>query len=128
MTIETEWIAFDEPSYVNKLAKPRVTLSRVKKFCVGAKAFKRLGSPNAVLLFFDVRRNLIGIRAASPTTPHAVHVIRCSRDRNIGYISGGPFCNKFRIHLDHTIEFNEVQFERDGTMILDLNTARRFAR
>lgn len=128
MNIETKWTAFEEPSYVTKKAKPRVTLSPMKKFCIGAKAFRALGSPDAVLLYFDIPGNRIGMKKASLLEPISVRVTRCARDRTVGYVSAGGFCNQFRIRPEVTIEFNEITFDKDGMMILDLNSARRFKR
>ena len=128
MNIETEWTAFEEPSYVTKKAKPRVTLSPTKKFCIGAKAFRAMGSPDAVLLYFDIPGNRVGMKKASLLLPSSLRVTRSSRDRTVGYVSAGGFCNQFRIKPETTIEFNEITFEKDGMMILDLNTARRFKR
>ena len=122
--MSTEWIEFnDDHQYADKL-HPRVILDARRHFRLNAKAVELLGRPAAVRFLFDAGQKRIGIRAESPETPRAFRLVPTTSGTT-SLIRGSAFCNRFGIKPEFAIAFQDVHLDPDGTLILDLNTAKR---
>ena len=82
-----------------------------------------IGSPKAVRFLFDVGLSRIGVRAVDPEEPHSFEVRKEKGTLSIVY--GALFCDHMGIRPENTIEFQSVRVDDEGTLLLDLTTARR---
>ncbi|MEQ1762475.1 MAG: hypothetical protein ABL984_04930 [Pyrinomonadaceae bacterium] len=123
--MNNDWIEFHETGYEEKRRNPRVLLTKERVFRLNRKAIELLGRPKAVAFRFDVGRGRIGIRVEEPGVPHAFPARLQDKRGYTTIIHGAQFCSRFGIKPESTIEFDGVRLDDDGTMILDLATARR---
>lgn len=101
-----------------------VTLSPTRNIILNANAYKRLGSPAAVRLYYSRRRDTIGIELAGPDVNDAFPVVPNGRGWRI---SAAPFCRHFGITVDTTVKFISPQFTGDS-LLLDLTATIAIAR
>ena len=119
-----DWIEFKENSYELKRKLPRVLLTELKLFRLNRKALELIGNPKAVCLFYDAGRNRIGIRADENGSNHSLPIRMRDRGGQTGTVHAAMFCNRFGIRPEVTIEFDSVRVDADGTLILELGTAK----
>lgn len=122
MAINSHWTVFEGEQFrVKKRSEPRVTLggSRHTLYLNGI-AWQSMGEPAAVEMMFDGTQRKIGIRATDPRHKNAFKVMTHGKG-NFRRISAAAFCQHFRLRIDGTILFLDVEFDADGMMTLDLN-------
>ena len=122
--MNSNWYEFKEDSHAKRRRSPRVMLTKARRFRFNPKALELIGSPKAVRFLFDVQLNRIGIRAVDPDEAHSFEV-RKETDGQSFQVCGALFCNSLGIRPEHTIEFQSVRTDEEGTLLLDLTTARR---
>lgn len=83
-----------------------------------------IGSPKAVTFLFDVGLSRIGIRASDPEARNSFEVHKESRGHTC-MVHASLFCDHMGIRPENTIEFQSVRVDEEGTLLLDLTTARR---
>lgn len=123
LCMTSDWIEFNDSTTELRHRSPHVLLSAQKAFRINAKAYEMLGEPKAVRFLFDVGRSRIGIRAEDPSAPYAFPVKRNSSGRTV-QVRGALFCNKYGIRPDTTVDFQDVRLDSEGTLLLDLKTAK----
>ena len=124
MFMTNDWIEFEESGYELRRNSPRVLLTREKMFRLNARAMELLGVPTSVKLFFDISRNRIGIRGEAANAKNAFPIRRRDNGKS-AIVHGSLFCNRFGIRPESTLEFDGVQLDGDGILILDVSTATR---
>lgn len=125
--MNAEWIEFNDDHHHSDKNNPRVTLDTKRHFRLNAKAVELLGKPDAIRFLFDAGRNRIGIRADSSDNRRAFRLIP-NKTGTSRLIRGFAFCNRFGIKPEFNIAFHGVHLDADGTLILELSTAKRKAR
>lgn len=119
----TNWYEFKEDGYAKRRREPRVSLSHRRYFRFNQKALDLIGSPKAVSFLFDAELKRIGIR---PIDPEEAHSFDVRKERGLtSVVSGALFCERVGINPEFTLEFQSVRTDDDGTLLLDLPTARR---
>lgn len=121
-----QWIEFNDANYEALHSSPRVLLNAKRIFRLNARAQELLGKPAAVRFLFDAGRNRIGIRSEAPDKPHAFRVLPAAAG-STAIVRGASFCKRFGIKPEFTLAFQGVHVDGDGTLILDLATAKRQA-
>jgi len=104
-----------------------VSLNFKGQFLLNRQALDALGSPEAVVLYFEKRNSRIGIRAASPTLKNAFPV----KPRSLAHsrlVQASTFCRNYGIKVAGTVAFTNVEFDREGMMVLDLDKTMRVSR
>ena len=120
-SVEVEWEKFLGGPVKPPALRLHATIARGGRIHMNANLFKRLGSPEAVWLFFNRRLQQIAIQATSLRMPEAFRVgFSCSK-RSTRYISAASFCTHFGIKIRQTHKFNAPHFSVDGKLILNLN-------
>ena len=106
----------------NKPFKERVhvTLNRKNIFCLNAKVFEMLGEPEAVVLMFDKKEKVIGLKPARLNTTGTFRVQPLSTSQTHKIIRAAPFCRAFNIRMDCTSAFLQPRIDDDGVLLLDL--------
>lgn len=102
----------------------RVLLTKDKQFRINRKALELLGEPKAVRFFFDVGRSRIGIKAEVPEAAHSFPIRNWDKGQT-ATVHGSLFCNRFGLKPESTLEFDGVQLDTDGILILELGSAQR---
>jgi hypothetical protein len=83
--------------------------------------FRKLGEPQAMLLFYEERSRTIGLKPASPDVHNAV-LVRVRHARSNRVVRSMPFLRENGIELDRTLRF-PFPFIEDEVLILDLKSA-----
>ena len=106
----------------NKPFKERVhvTLNRKSVFCLNTKVFEMLGKPEAVVLMFDKKEKVIGMRSARISSTGTFRVHRHTARETHKVIRPAPFCRAFNIRMDCTSAFMHPRVDDDGVLLLDL--------
>jgi hypothetical protein len=105
-----------------------LTINSRGNILLNAKAFEKMGEPEAAVLLFDRRNSVIGLRAAPAGTAHAFPLVKKAnmRHRTIHAIT---FCRHHKIRVDRTTSFPHAEFDADGrTLLLDFQTAIEIGR
>ncbi len=124
MNSNNNWLEFKEIGWRARRMSPRVYLTKDRHFRFNQKALDLIGSPKAVRFLFDVGLSRIGIRAVDPEAPHSFDV-RNEPNGKTSIVYGALFCDHMGIRPENTIEFHPVRTDDEGTLLLDLTTARR---
>jgi hypothetical protein len=82
--------------------------------------FEKIGSPERVVMLYDRRNSMIGVRAASPDARNTFPVAVSARTHRS--ISIGSFCRHYAIRIDRPVAFQDPEVLEDGTLRLDLRT------
>ncbi len=99
-----------------------VTLSPKGEILVGARAFERLGRPEAAVLLFDKLNSKIGLLPAHKRVANAYPLTIRSEKYRHRVVRASRFCRHHGIKSDRTIAFADVEINEEGIMILDLKT------
>ena len=107
--------------------RARVTLSYRGVFVLNGKAYEALEMPAAVTLHYDEDERVIALKPVDARLPNAFPV---KQKDNFKYrmINASPFCRHFRIRIERTVLFNEVDIDNDGVMMLELRNTTSIAR
>src|SRR5438132_933247 len=98
---------------------PRVTLNHRGVLRLNKFAYEALESPAAVKLLFDEHEMVIGLQAEDIKRANAFPVKLKDKFHN-RLIHAQPFCKHFRICVERTVLFNDIDIDRDGVMTLSL--------
>ena len=98
-----------------------VTLSRKGEILVGARAFEKLGNPEATVLFFDKVNSLIGLRPTHPRTANA-YPFTVKKGCRYRLVRAAKFCRHHGIRVERTVAFNTPKIEK-GMLVLDLKAS-----
>ena len=105
----------------------RITLNSRGVLLFNNRAFEAMGSPAAAELMFDEESNMIGLRPRDIRFQNAFPFKskKYRRDTKYSYriLSASPFCQHYDIKPKGTILFTTPDLDREGTLLLDLNTA-----
>ncbi|MBV6495903.1 MAG: hypothetical protein DYH05_14295 [Acidobacteria bacterium ACB1] len=116
------WIEFSEGPIVQDAETIRVTMTRTGTFYLNGAALKALGHPDAVVLFYDTRLQLIGIKRSSITVANAFILKKKDGERvNARIFYAANFCRHFQIRPMETILFRSPVMDGD-ILVLSLHT------
>jgi hypothetical protein len=121
--MNNNWVEFKEDGWRARRRMPRVSLTKGRHFRFNQKALDLIGSPKAVRFLFDVGLSRIGVRPIDPEEPHSFEVRK--EKGTLSVVSGALFCDHMGIRPENTIDFQSVRTDDEGTLLLDLTTARR---
>lgn len=99
--------------------KARITLSPRRFFSLNAHAYRKIGSPSAVELYFDDHHRRVAMQACDPHKRNAFQV-RKEKGKPYHIIYAGAFCQHFSISTKRTILFFEPEITNDGMLVLDM--------
>ncbi len=116
------WEKFTAGPTVSSRDRIHVTLNRRGVFQFNRKAYEHIGSPKAVVLFFEKATSMIGISEAHPQLREAFPV---KTDGVCFRLHGRPFCRHFGIEIDGTEAFADPDLDNDGILQLSLRSTRR---
>lgn len=85
----------------------RVTLNSRGVFLLNRHIYEAIDRPAAVTLHFDPNRQVIGLKPADPSRRNAFPLRQKDKFHN-RTINASSFCKHFKITLDRTVLFNDV--------------------
>jgi len=116
--IDREWEKFSGGPFVPYSDRVYVTLSRKGKLHINVKTYELIGKPQRVLLYFNRKKDTIGIRPAHDRLAEAFP-IRRNGTSYCFYIAG--FMRHFGIKLTTTEKFIAPDINDQGLLTLDLS-------
>ena len=120
MTLDREWEKFRGGPRQAAQDRIHITLNRKGEIYFNANAYRVMGRPEAVHLYFNRQKDAIAVsRAASLRLSDAFPV----REKYPGsyLVCASPFCQHFGIKLDSTQKFVGADLDNEGNMLLDLS-------
>lgn len=111
------WELFERPQTGNTEIKVMIYKSGVLR--LSQAAFDALNSPAAVVLLFDNKEQVIGLKPAPRSDPHAFWVASPTSSPTIGIVS---FCKHYQIPYDTSKQY-EAKME-DGMLVVSLSTGK----
>ena len=117
-----------DPGYVRFTAGPNiaqsdrihVTLNQKGRLRLNANAFRLLGAPRSVVLFYDPNKKKIAVSPCHPQLADAFPVKIQAKDAGTRIIFAASLCRHFRIDLDTTERFIDPDIDSHGVLHLDL--------
>jgi len=121
--MRTNWKTCPQGDVVGQWAKFYVTLNRRGFIVFSRKTYERLGSPSAFELLFDPTNNRIGLKPSVKGVRNAYTV--CPNGKHGGkLVRAWRLLYEFNIDVTDTLEFQGVDVDQEGTLVLDLRTAK----
>lgn len=99
--------------------RSKVTLNSRGVFLLNSVAASSLKKPEAVKLFYDPHKQVIGLQPATDRESNSFP-LRVKDEMMNRTINASSFCKHFDIKLLRTVEFNNPQMGDDGIMRLNL--------
>jgi len=100
---------------------PHVTISPKGVILLNKIAYGSFGEPAAVHLLYDRSNGTIGLRPCDPALPNAFPVKGKNKECNF-LIYGKPFLIHYGVTIDRLVQFNGIETDREGILILDLGS------
>lgn len=120
MTLDRDWEKFKGGPRPAARDRIHVTLNRHCEIYFNNNAYRVMGRPEAVHLYFNRQKDTIAVSpAASARMPDAFPVRLKTNGCLVIYAS--PFCQHFGIKLDSTQKFVGADLDNNGNMLLDLS-------
>lgn len=122
-----KWTNFEGAPNRASTNRLRVTLSDRGVILLNVNAYEALNTPAAVTLHYDEYERVIGLKPVDARHRNSFP-LRSKEKERYRIIYASPFCRHFRIRVDRTVLFNEVDLDNDGIMTLSLRTATSITR
>ena len=117
-----QWEKFSAGPTRSTRDQMHVTLNKKGTIMLNRKAFQDLGSPKAVVLFFEKTTSVIGVSPAHDKLREAFPV-KCRNDQ-YWVINAISFCRHFGIDVTGTKAFTDPEIDDKGVLELDLRATR----
>ncbi|HLA94769.1 MAG TPA: hypothetical protein VK612_03535 [Pyrinomonadaceae bacterium] len=99
--------------------EPRVTINSRGVMGLNIMAIDNLADAEAVTLFFDVHRQIIGLKPSGPGRSNAF-LLKRKKEQLYWTVNARSFCLHFDIKVGRTISFNNIESDETGMIKLDL--------
>jgi hypothetical protein len=97
---------------------PYVTIQKRGTMSFNAAAHAALGNPEAVELLYDVKQQIMGVRAVDPAVEHA-YPLRSPSKKDQSFILSGTAFTKY-YEIDTTVSTRYPATMEDGILCIDL--------
>lgn len=121
------WKELPVGDVVGQWAAHYVTLNRKGQIVMSRKTYRRTGEPEAYQILFDDVNNRIGLKPTRLSMRNAYRVAPCGRHGG-KMVRAYRLLTEYNIDLPATVQFQNIEFDQDDVMILDLRTAKVSAR
>ena len=127
MNMKSRWIDFEgKPNRTSKV-EPRVTLDGKGVILLNYRACEAFNTPAAVSLHFDEHERVIGLKPVDARHRNAFP-LKPKKKVTFRLISAAPFCRHFKIKINGTVVFNDLDIDNEGVMLLPLRSATSVGR
>lgn len=117
--MKERWTEFEGSPNKMHSRDAHVTLNHRGVLRLNKQAYEALNSPAAVKLLFDEYEMVIGLKAEDIRRVNAFPVKQKDQFHN-RIIHAQPFCKHFKIRVERTVLFHEIDIGNDGVMKLPL--------
>ena len=107
--------------------KLHVTIDKKGTILIGAKAYEKLGKPEAAVLLFDKLKSVIGLLPTNPRAGNAYKFVKKVNGRHT-VVRAIRFCRHHGIRIGRTMAFNDPVIDSEGILMLDLKTTTGLGR
>jgi hypothetical protein len=121
-TMKADWIEIKRDNLPPQFAGLRGSMTPKGEIVINRFAYQMVGAPTAFLIFYDKINQRIGLKPSILGQKNAYPAVRSGRS-GAKMVRGHRLVREQRINLAHTIQFDDVQIDEDGIVILDLRTA-----
>ena len=128
--MQIEWEEFQDGPEVKTAESLHVSLSPKRNFFLNRKTLEALGDPDAVVMIYDRRRTIVGVRRASIETPNAYRLKRKEQKRGATgrVLYAANFCRRYGIAPSETLAFTNAHVDKDGILVLSLHDVKPIIR
>ncbi|MFN0280213.1 MAG: hypothetical protein ACKVRN_16670 [Pyrinomonadaceae bacterium] len=119
MSLESKWEKFrgGPAARLGKALEPRVTINRRGLIYLNGWAYKALGSPKAVAIYYSREDDSIALEPAYPRFSENFLVVK----KQMGWaVHASTFCRHYGIRIPATERFLRPELTNEGQLILDL--------
>ena len=120
MNLDKEWDKFKGGPTVALKNRVHVTLNNKGEFYLNQNAYRMLGKPIAVRLYFNRHRDMIALEPSHPHLPEAFPVKEKKPGVGAWTIHAAPFCKHYGIRMTTTESFVRPDIDNNGILILEL--------
>lgn len=99
------------------------TMNRWGVIMINKTTHERMDAPEAVHILYDAVNNRIGLKLTSRALRDA-YPLAARADRGGRYLRAFRLLSELGIELPATVEFQKVEIDQDGVLILDLRQTR----
>lgn len=125
MHMDVNFELFEEGQVERTRERVHVTLNKECKMFFNARALEALGEPDGVALLFDRRRQVIGVMPSALNRKHAYRLRPKDRVSRSRVITAKNFCRHYSINPSETLAFPAASVNKDGVLVLDLQTVEK---
>ena len=118
-----KWREINRDKIVGQWAALYVTLNRKGEIVISRVTWERFGGPAAVHVLFDDTNQRIGLKPTAPAMRNADPVRKITR-HGARRIPAFRLLAETNIRIEDTIQFHDAEIDDDGTLVLNLRTAR----
>lgn len=123
--MEMNWEEFEPGPVVQNAERIHVTINRRGNLYLNGRAVKAMGEPDAVVLMYDRRKQVIGIKRSPLDRPNAYRLKRKDSDRVGGrMLYAANFCRHHHIKPEETLAFTAAEVDKNGILILSMHEVR----
>lgn len=129
-TMQLEWEEFETGQPASAAGQAiHVTLSPRRNFFLNRAAVKALREAEAVIMLYDRRRAVVGLKPAEAGHANSIGLKRKDGARDSGrVIYAANFCSRYGIAPRETVRFTNPKLTLDGVLILSLHETKPAAR
>ncbi len=122
--MSNSWERCPNGETTTRWARHYVSMNPKGYIVMNRKAHDALKNPEMVHLFFDTANNQIGVRAADARSHDVFRVAKQGRHGGC-LIRAYRLLQEFNIDVPETVRFHGAAIDKDGILVLDLNTATK---
>lgn len=121
-TMERQWEEFEHGPIQKHAERIHVSINPRGNLYLNRLAFEAMGKPESVVLLYDRRQSMIGLRAAPAGRENAFRLKRKDPGPSGNrVIYAANFCRFYHIKTAETLAFTTAEVDQQGVLILDLN-------
>lgn len=120
MVLDREWEKFKGGPTQALEERVHVTINGKGHLYFNSNAYRLIGRPEAVHLYFNRQRDTIAVSPAASARLNDAFPVK-EKTNGCRLVLASPFCQHFGIQLDSTQKFVAAELDKNGNMLLDLS-------
>jgi hypothetical protein len=126
--MELKWEIFEDGPAIQTTEHIHVTINRRCHIYLNGRTLAALGEPDAVVMMYDRRQQVIGIQRSPLDRRSAYRLRRKDRDRNGKMLYATNFCRRYHINPEKTLAFTNAEVDKNGVLVLSMHDVRTLER
>jgi hypothetical protein len=119
--MEYKWEIFEEGPVVQSTEQIYVTINRRGQLYLNRGSLAALDEPDAVVMMYDRRQQVIGLQRSSIERRSAFKLRRKDRDSKGRVLYASNFCRRHHIRPGETLRFTKAAVDKNGVLILSMH-------